>query len=363
MPPSADGHLRHPSVGGLGSRTVPLRARTPGWEPPGVLGVHGVRRRRRDHTDLRRVPSVCDACRQQPVRLGPIALPRGVLGRGQPYGPSHLYGEVGAICPLGLVGSCAGRGGDACPSEHRLRRTGADRYAWGRAGTSTAPGGAGCIGCPYWPTWVGPLAAPACSATSTAPDAAGPGSVPACGWSVSGALALAWVALRVVVLAAWHAGLMTPRWQADDDWAEAGIWLVSMSAVGVGAVWEPLGDRARAAKEWLRALRSLWRLRRLWRGSVASQPDVTLAGAPWTLRPVRLGLVRCIVEIRDCLREVELSVSGQVLAAIERQVASADCASRRDADAFGDGRRAAVVDERAAGARGGRVPPASRGRP
>jgi hypothetical protein len=148
------------------------------------------------------------------------------------------------------------------------------------------------------------------------------------------ALALAWVALRVVVLAAWHAGLMTPRWQADDDWAEAGIWLVSMSAVGVGAVWEPLGDRARAAKEWLRALRSLWRLRRLWRALVASQPDVTLAGAPWTLRPVRLGLVRCIVEIRDCLREVELSVSGQVLAAIERQVASADCASRRDADAL-----------------------------
>ena len=152
--------------------------------------------------------------------------------------------------------------------------------------------------------------------------------------SFGAALALAWVALRVAVLAAWHAGLVTPHFVSVDDWAEALIWVTSMNLVGIGAVWEPLGDQARAIAEWLRALRSLWRLRRLWRALIASQPEVTLVGAPWALRPVRLGLVRCVVEIRDCLREVERSVSSQVLAAIERHVASTNWASGPDADAL-----------------------------
>jgi len=155
-------------------------------------------------------------------------------------------------------------------------------------------------------------------------------------WLISfgAALALAWVALRVAALAAWHAGLVTPQFVSVDDWAEALIWVASMNLVGIGAVWEPLGDQARAAGEWARALRSLWRLRRLWRALIASQPEVTLVGPPWALRPVRLGLVRCVVEIRDCFREVERSVSSQVVAAIERHIASTDWASRPDADAL-----------------------------
>jgi hypothetical protein len=148
------------------------------------------------------------------------------------------------------------------------------------------------------------------------------------------ALALAWVALRVVVLAAWHEGLLAPRWQADDDWAEALVWLASMTAAGVGAVWEPLGERARSLAEWLRALGSLWRLRGLWRALVALHPDVRLVGKAWALRPVRLRLVRCVVEIRDCLREIELSGSPEVLSSIERHVAGTAVGPGPAADAL-----------------------------
>jgi hypothetical protein len=152
--------------------------------------------------------------------------------------------------------------------------------------------------------------------------------------SAGAALALAWVALRVAALAAWHAGLVTPHFVSVDDWAEALIWVTSMNLVGIGAVWEPLGDQARAAREWARALRSLWRLRGLWRALTASRPEVTLVGAPWRLRPVRLALVRCVVEIRDCLREIELSVRSEVLAAIDHHVVSNHGALHPDGDAL-----------------------------
>jgi hypothetical protein len=148
------------------------------------------------------------------------------------------------------------------------------------------------------------------------------------------ALALVWVALRVVVLAAWHEGFVTPRWQTDDAWAEALVWLASMTAVGVGAVWEPLGERGRAVAEWLRALRSLWRLRGLWHALVSLHPDVRLVGTPWALRPVRLRLVRCVVEIRDCLREIELNGSSEVLTLVQRHVAGTTLAPGREADAL-----------------------------
>lgn len=148
------------------------------------------------------------------------------------------------------------------------------------------------------------------------------------------ALALVWVGLRVAVLAAWHEGLLGPRLQSDDDWAEALLWLASMAAVGVGAVWESLREQARALGEWLGALRSLWRLRGLWRALVALHPDVRLVGTTWALRPVRLRLVRCVVEIRDCLREIELKGSPEVLASIQRHVAGSGVAPGRDADAL-----------------------------
>jgi hypothetical protein len=148
------------------------------------------------------------------------------------------------------------------------------------------------------------------------------------------ALALVWVGLRVAVLATWHEGLLGPRLQSDDDWAEALLWLASMGAVGVGAVWEPLGEQARALGEWLGALRSLWRLRGLWRALIALHPDVRLVGTTWALRPVRLRLVRCVVEIRDCLREIELKGSPEVLASIERHVAGCGVAPGPDADAL-----------------------------
>ena len=148
------------------------------------------------------------------------------------------------------------------------------------------------------------------------------------------ALNLVGIGFRVLVLGDWHTVLMAPRLQGYDDWAEALAWVLSGAAVGIGVVWEPLQDQARAVAGSVQAVRSLWRLRKLWRTLVASQPEVALAGPPWTLHPPGLGLVRCVVEICDCLRAVETSISSEVLAAIEDHVASTGAGSHRDAEAL-----------------------------
>ena len=133
------------------------------------------------------------------------------------------------------------------------------------------------------------------------------------------ALCLSWVVVRLAVLVAWHQGGVPTAWRSLDDWAEASIWAVSMGAVAVGALWEPLTLHLGTTAQWAHDLRSLWRLRGLWKALVELHPDVVLVSSSLTLRP-RLRLVRRVVEIRDCLREIELDASPDALAAIQAHV-------------------------------------------
>jgi len=130
------------------------------------------------------------------------------------------------------------------------------------------------------------------------------------------ALCLSWVAVRVAVLVAWHQGGVPVAWRSLDNWAEALIWAVSMAAVAVGALWEPL---TRHVGQWAYDLRSLWRLRGLWKALVGLHPDVVLVSSSLTLRP-RLRLVRRVVEIRDCLREIELDASPEAVVVVQGHV-------------------------------------------
>ena len=111
------------------------------------------------------------------------------------------------------------------------------------------------------------------------------------------ALCLSWVGVRVAVLVAWHQGGVPTTWRSLDSWAEALIWAVSMAAVAVGALWEPLTRHVGTVAQ---DVRSLWRLHGLWRALVEVHPDVRLVRSSLTMRP-RVRLVRRVVEIRDCL--------------------------------------------------------------
>jgi len=147
------------------------------------------------------------------------------------------------------------------------------------------------------------------------------------------ALCLSWVGVRVAVLVAWHEGGVPSTWRSLDNWAEALVWAVSMAAVAVGALWEPLTLRLGTAAQWAHDLRSLWRLHRLWRALVGLHPDVVLVSGSLTLRP-RLRLVRRVVEIRDCLREIELDASPDSLVAVRAHVEAIGVAPGPPADAW-----------------------------
>jgi hypothetical protein len=170
-------------------------------------------------------------------------------------------------------------------------------------------------------------------------------------------LCLSWVAVRVAVLVAWHQGGIPAPWRSWDNWAEALIWAVSMSAVAVGALWEPLTLNLGTAAQWAHDLRSLWRLQGLWRALVELHPDVVLVSSSLTLRP-RLRLVRRVVEIRDCLREIELDASPDALAAIQAQVEKMGVAPGPAADAWVTAAMvsSAMVQARARGSGGCRLP-------
>ena len=105
------------------------------------------------------------------------------------------------------------------------------------------------------------------------------------------ALCLSWVGVRVAVLVAWHQGGVPTTWRSLDSWAEALIWTVSMSAVAVGALWEPLTRHVGTVAQ---DVRSLWRLHGLWRALVEVHPDVRLVRSSLTMRP-RVRLVRRVV--------------------------------------------------------------------
>ena len=171
------------------------------------------------------------------------------------------------------------------------------------------------------------------------------------------ALCLSWVAVRVAVLVAWHQGGVPVAWRSLDNWAEALIWAVSMAAVAVGALWEPLTLHLDTAAQWAHDLRSLWRLQGLWKALVELHPDVVLVSSSLTLRP-RLRLVRRVVEIRDCLREIELDASPDALAAIQAQVEERGVAPGPAADAWVTAAMvsSAMVQGRARGGGGCRLP-------
>ena len=144
------------------------------------------------------------------------------------------------------------------------------------------------------------------------------------------ALCLSWVGVRVAVLVAWHQGGVPTTWRSLDSWAEALIWAVSMAAVAVGALWEPLTRHVGTVAQ---DVRSLWRLHGLWRALVEVHPDVRLVRSSLTMRP-RVRLVRRVVEIRDCLREIELDANPQGLVAVQTHLEAIGVAPGPEADAW-----------------------------
>jgi hypothetical protein len=133
----------------------------------------------------------------------------------------------------------------------------------------------------------------------------------------------AYVALKIVMQATWATGDGSAL-VALDAAGEAVILGVSVTLCTLGSTSEALADRLAAARDTLRAARSLRRLHPLWRVLVATAPAVTLlpdSGSAARLDPrtTHLRLVRRVVEIRDALLQLEPYLPDQARSAAAEQ--------------------------------------------